>query len=149
MAFVACEYRLEGFASRPKPNEIPRLPLVSFMAIREAILKAGVFLPLHPFIDQVLQFFEIMHFQLTLNSYRINVAFYIVFSKACGVEPSLRHFAHIFGIKVVAKHAGFWYLTNCGDAAGIGGLPSNVDQWKNNFFFYPSAHSREFRIGRK
>ena len=43
----------------------------------------------------------------------------------------------------------FWYLTGRGDAAGIGGLPNNVGQWKNDLFFYPSAHYGEFRIGRK
>ena len=119
------------------------------MAISEAILKAGVFLPLHPFIDQVFQFFDIIPFQLTLNSYSIIVAFFIAFSKAFGVEPSLGHFSYVFGIKVVAKHAGFSYLTSRGDVVRIKGLPNNVAQWKNNFFFYPSAHSGEFRIGRK
>ena len=33
------------------------------------------------------------------------------------------------------KHAGFWYLTGQEAAAGILGLPSNVGQWKNDFFF--------------
>ena len=80
---------------------------MGFMAISKAILKVGVFLPLHPFIDQVLQFFDIVLFQLTLNSYHIIVAFFIAFSEVCGVEPSLEHFAYIFGIKVVAKHTRF------------------------------------------
>ena len=77
------------------------------------------------------------------------VAFFISFSMACGVEPSLGHFAYIFGIKVMAKHVGFWYLTGRGDATRIGGLPNNVGQWKNDFFFYPFARSGEFRIGHK
>ena len=49
----------------------------------------------------------------------------------------------------MVKHVGFWYLTGCWDAAGIGGLPSNVGQWKNDFVFYPFSHSGEFRIGHK
>ena len=85
MVSVACEYRLEGLACWPKLDEIPHLPLVGFMAISEVILKAGVFLPLHLFTDQVLQFFDIVPFQLTLNFYRIIVAFYMIFSEACGV----------------------------------------------------------------
>ena len=119
------------------------------MAISEAILKAGVFLPLHPFIDQVLQFFDIVSFQLSPNSYLVIVAFFITFLEACEVEPSLGHFTHIFGIKVIAKHAGFWYLTGHRDATGIGGLLSNVGQWKSDFFFYPSTRYGEFKIGRK
>ena len=119
------------------------------MALSEAILKAGVFLPLHPFIDQVLQFFDIIPFQLTLNSYCIIATFFITFLEACGVEPSIGHFDYVFGIKAFAKNAGFWYLTSHGDVVGIGGLPNNMGQWKNDFFFYPSAPSGEFRIGRK
>ena len=149
MDSVAREYKLGGLARWPKPDERPHLPPVGFMAISEAILKVGVFLPLHPFIDQVLKLFDIAPFQLTSNSYRIMVSFFITFSEAYRVEPSLGHFAYIFGIKTVAKYAGFLYLIGHGDAAGIGGLPSNVGQWKNDFFFYQSAHSREFRIGHK
>ena len=79
MVFVAHEYRLRGLARWPKPDERLHLPPISFMTISKTILKAGVFLPLHPFIDQVLQFFDIVSFQLTPNSYRIIMAFYIAF----------------------------------------------------------------------
>ena len=104
MAFVAHEYRLGGLACWPKSDERLHLPPLGFMAISEVILKARFFLPLHPFIDQVLQFFDIVPFQLTLNSYCIIVAFFVAFSEACGVEPLLGHFAYIFRIKVIAKH---------------------------------------------
>ena len=77
---MAREYKIEGLARWPKPNERLHLPPVGFMAISEAILKAGVFLPLYQFIDQVLQFFDIVPFQLTSNSYHIIVAFFITFS---------------------------------------------------------------------
>ena len=107
MAAVAREYKLGGLARWPKSDEKLHLPLIGFMAISEAILKVGVFLPLHPFIDQVLQFFDIVPFQVTPNSYRIIVAFVIAFFEACGVKPSLGHFTYIFGIKATAKHAGF------------------------------------------
>ena len=76
------------------------------MAFSEAILKAGVFLPLYPFINEVLWFFDVVPFQLTPNSYRIIVTFYIAFTEA-GFEPSISHFAYMFGIKAVVKHAGF------------------------------------------
>ena len=130
-------------------DEGPHLPPISFMALSEAILKAGVLLPLHPFIDQVLQFFDIVPFQLTPNSYCIIMVFFISFSKACGIEPSIGHFAYVFRIKAIMKHVEFWYLTSHGDVAGTGGLPSKVGQWKNDFFFYLFARFGEFWIGHK
>ena len=54
-------------------------PPPGYMAISEEILKTGVFLPLHPFIDQVLDFFDIVSFQLSQNSYCLIVAIYIAF----------------------------------------------------------------------
>ena len=126
MTSLASEYRVGGLARWPKSDERPHLPPRGFMATSKVILKVRVFLPLHPFIDEVLQFFDIAPFQFNPNFYRIIMAFFIIFLKACRVEPSLDHFAYIVGIKVMAKHAGFWYLTSCGDAAEIGGLHSNV-----------------------
>ena len=84
MASMAREYRLGGLAHWPKLDEKPHLPYVGFMAISKAISKVGVFLPLYPFIDQVLQFFDIVPFQLTLNFYRIIVAFFIASQKHAG-----------------------------------------------------------------
>ena len=108
------------------------------MTFSEAILKTVVFLPLHPFIIQVFDYFDIVPFQLPLNSHRLIVAFYIVFSEFYDVALSVVHFAFIYRLKALAKHAGFWYLTGRGDVAGITGLPSNTGLWKYNFFFYSS-----------
>ena len=110
MTSVAHEYRLEDIARWSKQDERLDLPSMDFMAISKAILKARVFLPLHSFIDQVLQFFDIVLFQLTPNSYHIMMAFFITFSEARMVEPSLGHFAYIFGIKVVVKACGVLVL---------------------------------------
>ena len=96
------------------------------MAISEAILKTGVFLPLKPFIDQVLKFFDIVSFQLSLNSYRLIVAFYIVFLKLYKTMSIVRHFAFSFRLKALVKDPGFWYLTGQGAATGILRLPNNV-----------------------
>ena len=101
---MAREYRLGDLVRWPKSDERSHLPPVSFMAISEEILKAGLFLFLHLFVDQVFQFIDIVPFQLTPNSYRIIVAFFITFSEACGVEPSIWHFAYVFKIKVVVKN---------------------------------------------
>ena len=74
------------------------------MAINEAILKIGVFLPVHFFIDQVLEFFDIVPFQLFLNSYRLIVVFYIAFSELCETALLVGHFTFIFRLKALAKH---------------------------------------------
>ena len=119
------------------------------MAISEAILKTRVFLPLHPFTDQVLEYFDIVPFQLSPNSYSLIVAFYIAFSELYKTVPIVGHFAFIFRLKALSKHPRFWYLNGRGAIVGILGLPSNVGQWKNDFFFYPSNPFGRFRTSYK
>ena len=58
----------------------------------------------------------------------------------------VNEFAYIFGIKALAKHVGFWYTSHREVyVQGIRGLYSNIGQWKDEFFFYPSRCSGEFR----
>ena len=110
-----------------------------YLVFPEEIFKMRVFLPLHPFVVQVLDYFDIIPFQLPPNSHCLIVAFYIISSEYCSFMPSVVHFEFIYGLKALAKHTGFWYLTSRGDSARIVGLPSNTSWWKYNFFFYPSA----------
>ena len=130
-------------------NERSHHPTRGYMTFSEAILKTGVFLSLHPFIDQVLDHFDIVPFQLPPNSRHLIVVFYITFSEFYGVAPLIVHFVFIYRLKAFAKHVGFWYLIGQEDAAGITRLPSNTGPWKNNFFFYPSKRYGEFRAGYK
>ena len=146
---VSREYRLGYLPRWATGDERMHLPPPGYMAISEVILKTGVFLPFHPFIEQVLNFFDIVSFQLSLNSHRLIVAFYIAFSELSKTAPTVGHFAFILGLKVLAKHLGFWYLTGQGVATGILRLPNNVGQWKNDFFFYPSNNFGRFRVGYK
>ena len=75
------------------------------MTFSKAILKKGVYLSLHPFIAQVLDYFDIAPFQLPPNFHRLIVEFYIGFSEYCGVTPLVVHFAYIYRLRALAKHA--------------------------------------------
>ena len=93
LGFISREYRLGHLARWTAGNERLHLPPRDYMTFSEAILKTGVFLPLHPFIAQVLDYFDIVLFQLLRTSHHLIVAFYIVCSEFCGVAPSVVHFA--------------------------------------------------------
>ena len=131
--FISHEFRLGNSACSAVRNERPHSLPRGYMTFSKAILKTWVFLSLHPFIvlslhpfiAQVLDYFDIVPFQLPSNSHLLIVTFYFVFSKYYGVAPSVVHFAYIYGLKALAKHVGFWYLTYRGDSMGIAGLPSN------------------------
>ena len=119
LGFISCEFKLGNLARWVVENERPLLPPPGYMTFSEAILKTGVFLPVHPFVVQVLDYFDIVPFQLPPNSYRLIVAFYIVFLEYCGVALSVVHFAFMYGLTALAKHAGFWYLIGRCDSTGL------------------------------
>ena len=73
----------------------------------EAIIWGGAFLPLHPFIAEVLDYFNVAHFQFTPNSICTMVAFYIAFMEADIGEPSAIEFAYVYFIKALAKNEWF------------------------------------------
>ena len=66
--------------------------------------------------------------------------------EVCLIEPTINKFAYVFRIKTLVKHERFLYTTRWGlDVKGIVGLCSNMGQWKDKLFFYPSRHSGNFR----
>ena len=68
-------------------------------------------LPLNPFIVEVLEYFNVAHFQVTPNSFRTMVEFYMAFMEADIGKPSTMEFAYVYYIKALAKNKGFWYTT--------------------------------------
>ena len=141
LGFILREYKLGYLPCWATRDERPHLPPPGYMAISEGILKTRVFSPLHSFIDQVLECFDIVLFQLSPNSYHLIMAFYIAFSELCKTASSVRHVIFIFRLKALAKHPGFWYLTGRGYAARILGLRSNVGQVAMIFFSFLLSHS--------
>ena len=77
--FISRNFRVGNSASWAAGNKGPHFPPHGYVTFSEVILKTGVYLSLHPFIVQVLDFFDIICFQLPSNSHRLIVAFYIVF----------------------------------------------------------------------
>ena len=85
LKLIARQYKLGEACLKPSPTDRPHLPLFGYMAFSEVIIKGGVSLPLHPFIETVLQYFNVALFQFTPNSFRIIVAFFIAFTYTCQV----------------------------------------------------------------
>ena len=146
LKYIALQFRLTREVHHPRPDERPHLPPRGLMAFSESILRGGVALPLHSFVEVVLQHFIVATFQFTPNSFRIIVAFFITFMEAGIGKPNVDKFTYVYEIKALAKHEGFWYTTKWGTTTkGIIGLRDNIGHWKDHFFFYPSKRPGEFR----
>ena len=73
--------------------------------------RLGLSLPLHPFILEVLDFYEVALMQLTPNSYRMAICLYILYDIHHGVRMSAVELGWLFQLKLTGRTSGFFYLT--------------------------------------
>ncbi|KAL5224218.1 hypothetical protein ABZP36_010857 [Zizania latifolia] len=100
-------------------------------------LEAGMRVPLHDFVCEVLGHFGLAPSQIAPNGWRIMIGF-IVLSHHAGVPPSLAVFRHFFSL-CFFKLKG-WYCFRGKDTAGVlfTSLPKSNKGWKESFFFLAS-----------
>ena len=100
----------------------------------EAAFENGLRIPLHPFIKNVLQHFNICPSQLSPNFWGVLVGILVIFrDKELGV-PSIALLMDFFSVKEAAE--GFLYISKRTSARMIiYDLPFSHKHWKKRYFF--------------
>ena len=96
---LAHQFYLPATILKPGHNDRPHIPPHCVVAFSEAIIQGGASFPLYPFIIEVLDYFNVAHFQFTPNSIRAMVAFYIAFIEADIRKHSVVEFAYYIASK--------------------------------------------------
>lgn len=73
--------------------------------------RLGLSLPLHPFIQDILDFYNIAPLQLNPNSYRMAICMYILYDLVFEAPLSARELGYFYQLKETGKTTGFFYLT--------------------------------------
>ena len=60
--YLACQFYLSSTLRKPGPTERPHLPPPCMMVFSKAIIRGGASLPLHPFLVEVLKYFNLAPF---------------------------------------------------------------------------------------
>ena len=99
--------------------------------------RLGLSLPLHPFILEVMDFYEVSPMQLTPNSYRMAVCLYILYDIHHGVRMSAWELGWFFQLKLTGRTPGFFYLTawNTHHKKGIKGNRQSMSDWQKLFLY--------------
>ena len=110
----------------------------------EAAFKNGLRFPLHPFIKNVLQQFNVFLSNLSPNFWGVLVGLLVIFrDKGHGV-PSIAMLLDFFSVKDVAE--GFLYISKRTNAKlNISDLPSSHKHWKERYFFI-SGRNWEYNL---
>ena len=106
----------------------------------EVAFDNGLCFPVHPFINRVLQHFNVCPSQLSPNFWGIGL---LVFFRGKGLGvPNIAMFLDLFSVKEAVE--GFLYLSRCASAPLIiSDLPSSHRFWKERYFFV-SGRSWEY-----
>ncbi|XP_022853220.1 uncharacterized protein LOC111374722 [Olea europaea var. sylvestris] len=134
------EYRIPDSVDLilPEPEERACYPRPGCVAISEAILRAGLRLPIHPFFRLVLRSYGLAPTQLNSNSWSQMVGSWMLWKEASlGVEMPLSVFQTLYIPKVTAggdKTRGWYYLTSWGSHTPfVIDLPSSIKEWKSSW----------------
>lgn len=104
---------------------------VPYAVISAAFLKVGFFTPIHPFLREVLDFYELAPMQLTPNSYRLAISTYILYSSKFTAPLSAPELGYFIILKDTGRSSGCFYLTSwpCHQGQCIKGIKQNFEQW--------------------
>ena len=104
-----------------------------YCAVYQDQFKAGLRLPLHPLIRQILRFYDISLAQIVPNGIR-NIMGFMSLLKQHNREPSLLYFRRFFRIQK-ARGSSEWYtFMSTYKSKVLGGLPDSNKSWKDLWF---------------
>ena len=107
LKYFARQFYLPTAILKSDRNDRPHIPPPHMATFSKAIIQGEASIPLHPFIVEVLDYFNVAHFQFTPNSICTIVAFYIAFREVDIGKPSTVEFACICCINALARNKGF------------------------------------------
>ncbi|PON52242.1 hypothetical protein PanWU01x14_210840 [Parasponia andersonii] len=144
---IASSYKIAIPLRLPMEFNRPHTPPRGLASFSEAVLKCGVHLPLHPYIKSIIDYYGVVPFQLTPNTYRYMVGLYILYYKLGLETPSPEEFAWFYQVKSNPSDFGFFYASKWSNQAikTIYGVRNNMGKWKNPFFHFDYAANGFFQ----
>ena len=136
-------YNLAGRWLKPRPqmrmHYFPdtRLPTPR-MVLTNKLVELGFGSPIHPFLLEITNFYNIAPIQLSPNSYRMIIGLYIMYRKKGFPPPTMTEISHFVGIRRSGNDLGFFYvaLYPSHNRKGFSvGNPSNMKLWKPDYFY--------------
>ena len=115
------------------------VPIPKMVYFFEAAFENSLRFPLHPFIKNVLQYFNICLSQLSPDFWGVLVSLLVFFrDKDLGV-PSIALLLNFFNVKEASE--GFLYISKQATTRPIiSDLPSSHKHWKERYFFVGGRH---------
>ena len=142
------KYLVKGGIRIPKKDERACCPPKGYQCIYQDALEAGLRVPPHPFIVDVMNFYQLGIGQIVPNSWRLLVGF-LVFLLGMGGTPSVPLFNLFFSIASLPGKNSWFYIRGREGKSLVTNPISSVKNWKHKFVFMKvegMARSWNFRF---
>ncbi|KAK1365185.1 hypothetical protein POM88_040746 [Heracleum sosnowskyi] len=111
-----------------------QIPCVVFSA---TFFRMGLSIPLHPFINDIITYYDISPLQMTPNAYRMAMCMYVLYDQQFEKKMSTRELGFFYQLKQTGKNSGFFYLSawNVHDGQCIKGNRKGMTDWLPQFLY--------------
>ncbi|GMN46314.1 hypothetical protein TIFTF001_015505 [Ficus carica] len=118
----------------PGENDLPSRPPPGYIALSAEYFRAGLRLPLHPFLRWALTRLNVAPAQLNANAYRILVGCFILWAKNFTTELPFRAFQNLYRMKSASSSAGSYYFQGF-KGTFVAKCPDSDKQFKHLWFY--------------
>ncbi|GMN51469.1 hypothetical protein TIFTF001_020610 [Ficus carica] len=118
----------------PGENDLPSRPPPSYISLSAEYFRAGLRLPLHPFLRRALTLLNVAPAQLNANAYRILVGCFILWAKNFAAEMPFRAFQNLYRMKSAPSSAGSYYFQGF-KGTFVAKCPDSDKQFKHLWFY--------------
>ncbi|GMN19424.1 hypothetical protein TIFTF001_042873 [Ficus carica] len=118
----------------PGENDLPSRPPPGYIALSAEYFRAGLHLPLHPFLRRALTRLNVAPAQLNANAYRILVGCFILWAKNFATELPFRAFQNLYRMKSAPSSAGSYYFQGF-KGMFVAKCPDSDKQFKHLWFY--------------
>ncbi|KAK1402683.1 hypothetical protein POM88_002288 [Heracleum sosnowskyi] len=97
----------------------------------------GLSIPLHPFIHDIITYYDIAPLQMTPNAYRMAMCMYVLYDQLFEKKMSARELGFFYQLKQTGKNSGFFYLSawNVHDGQCIKRNKKGMSDWLPQFLY--------------
>ncbi|GMN60138.1 hypothetical protein TIFTF001_029205 [Ficus carica] len=118
----------------PGENDLPSRPPPGYITLSAEYFRAGLHLPLHPFLRRALTRLNVAPAQLNANVYRILVGCFILWAKNFAAELPFRAFQNLYRMKSAPSSAGSYYF-QWFKGTFVAKCPDSDKQFKHLWFY--------------
>ncbi|GMN54125.1 hypothetical protein TIFTF001_023260 [Ficus carica] len=118
----------------PGENDLPSRPPPGYIALSAEYFRAGLRLPLHPFLRRALTRLNVAPAQLNANAYRILVGCFILWAKNFAAELPFQAFQNLYRMKSAPSSAGSYYFQGF-KGTFVPKCPDSDKQFKHLWFY--------------